>query len=318
MTEVERAYRLLASGDVRQAVMCLEGAGTSGDADSLLELGVWFLEGRDVPRDLARSRECFQRAGDLGDVRAKRVYICFLANGVGGQADWLAAKRELQSLASQDGNATRQLELLATMSIDDHGYPVEIPHGRQLSATPEVFLFEKVLAAAECEYLIDAAEPLLQPSVIVDPGTGQMRPHPVRTSEGAMFPWASEDLVISALNRRIAVATSTDVECGEPLQVLRYSPGQEYRPHLDALPAGANQRVVTMLVYLNQDYDGGETLFTKTGLKVSGGKGNGLSFRNALPSGLPDIAAEHAGLPVLSGHKYVASRWIRERPPVAR
>jgi prolyl 4-hydroxylase len=189
--------------------------------------------------------------------------------------------------------------------------------GLQLSVTPEVWRFNDFASLTECLYLIETAEPLLQQSVVVDPVTGQFRPHPVRTSEGATFPWVSEDLVVTALNRRIAVASGTDASCGEPLQVLRYRPGQEYRPHLDALPTGANQRVLTMLVYLNEDYEGGETLFSRTGLKYAGKAGDGLLFRNANPDGVPDPSAEHAGLPVLAGEKYVASRWIRERPLMA-
>jgi len=164
---------------------------------------------------------------------------------------------------------------------------------------------------------VQTAEPLLQQSVVVDPATGVLRPHPVRTSDGASFPWASEDLVISALNRRIAAASGTDVKCGEPLQVLRYRPGQEYRPHFDALPSNENQRVLTMLVYLNSGYSGGETSFTRAGLTVAGRMGDALLFRNARPGGSPDLNAEHAGLPVSSGEKYLASRWIRERPMIA-
>jgi prolyl 4-hydroxylase len=73
-----------------------------------------------------------------------------------------------------------------------------------------------------------------------------------------------------------------------------------------------------MLVYLNEGYEGGETLFTRAGLKQAGKTGEGLLFRNADPSGVPDRHAEHAGLPVVAGEKYVASRWIRERPMMSR
>jgi prolyl 4-hydroxylase len=318
MTEVESAYRLLETGDVRQAIMCLEAAGAAGDCASLLELGAWYLEGRHVQRDLPRSREFFRRAGEKGEITAERVYICFLANGVGGQADWRGAKERLRKLAKDDRKAALQLELVDSMTIDEHGYPLAQPVGHQVSTTPEVWTFDTFASAAECDYLIETAEPLLRQSVIVDPGTGQLRPHPVRTSEGATFPWVSADMVITALNRRIAAASRTDAASGEPIQVLRYSPGQEYRPHLDALPAEGNQRILTMLVYLNERYEGGETFFTRAGLKFAGKTGEGLLFRNALPGGLPDPYAEHAGLPVVSGHKYIGSRWIRERPIAPR
>ncbi|HEV2595057.1 MAG TPA: 2OG-Fe(II) oxygenase [Sphingomicrobium sp.] len=313
MTEVERAYELLARGDVRHALLCLEGAGTAGDGACLLELGVWYLDGRYVRRDLARSREYFRCAGEVGERTAERVYICFLANGVGGAADWSAAAERLRKLAHKDSNAALQLELVDAMAIDEHGYPLVRPVGNLISTTPQAWAFDDFASAAECEYLIGVAEPLLQGSVIVDPATGQLRAHPVRTSDGAAFPWVSADMVITAINQRIAAASGTEIASGEPLQVLRYAPGQEYRPHLDALPEGGNQRVLTMLIYLNQGYAGGETFFTKSGLKFAGSRGTGLLFRNAVPGGQPDPYSEHAGLPVLRGHKFVASRWIRER-----
>lgn len=53
----------------------------------------------------------------------------------------------------------------------------------------------------------------------------------------------------------------------EPLQILRYQPGEEYRPHYDTLARMQNQRVLTFLIYLNEDYDGGETLFLRPGLR---------------------------------------------------
>ena len=69
-----------------------------------------------------------------------------------------------------------------------------------------------------------------------------------------------------------------------------------------------------MLVYLNDDYAGGETLFLKNGLKVRGRTGDAILFRNAADDGTPDPTALHAGLPVNSGEKYLASRWIRQKP----
>jgi prolyl 4-hydroxylase len=314
MADVESAYRLLNAGDVRQAIACLGRAAAGDDPASLLELAVWYLEGRQVRRDLVRSREYFRRAGELGEITAERVYICFLANGVGGEAHWQASKDRLRKLAVTDAKAAEQIGLVDAMALDERGYPRTTPNRRQLSISPEVWAFDDFATPAECRYLMATAAPLLEQSVVVDPGTGQPRPHPIRTSEGAVFPWVSADLVITALNQRIAAASGTGAECGEPLQILRYRPGQEYRPHMDALPAGENQRVLTMLVYLNEGYEGGETFFTRTGLKFAGKEGSGLLFCNALSGGFPDPNAQHAGLPVVKGEKFIASRWIRERP----
>jgi prolyl 4-hydroxylase len=159
---------------------------------------------------------------------------------------------------------------------------------------------------------------MLQPSIVIDPHSGQQVPNPIRTSSGASFPFVDENPAIHALNRRLAAASGSDVRAGEPLWVLHYAPGQQYREHSDALPgvAPAQQRVMTFLVYLNEDYDGGETSFPAVGVKFRGRTGDGLLFRNAAPDGTPDPLSLHAGLPVTRGVKHLASRWIRATPLV--
>ena len=112
---------------------------------------------------------------------------------------------------------------------------------------------------------------------------------------------------------RLAKASGTNVRQGEPLQVLRYLPGQEYRPHFDALGQAENQRILTFLVYLNDGYDGGGTRFMKSALTVNGRRGDALLYRNADDSGRPDPNSQHAGEPLKAGEKFIASRWIRQR-----
>ena len=155
--------------------------------------------------------------------------------------------------------------------------------------------------------------PLMSPSVVVDERTGRLIPHPIRTSDTAYFPWLMADPAIAALNRRIALASGTELDQGEPLQVLRYQPGQQYRNHFDAIAGADNQRIMTVIVYLTDDYEGGETRFVRSGLAHRGGRGDALLFHNTLGDGRADPAAEHAGLPVTAGTKLIASRWIRER-----
>lgn len=74
------------------------------------------------------------------------------------------------------------------------------------------------------------------------------------------------------------------------------------------------ERILTMIVWLSEDYEGGETLFMTTGARLRGRTGDALLFRNALPDGSRDPASGHAGLPVTAGEKFIASRWIRARP----
>ncbi|HET9638329.1 MAG TPA: 2OG-Fe(II) oxygenase, partial [Allosphingosinicella sp.] len=204
-----------------------------------------------------------------------------------------------------------QLRLIEAMALDADGFPARPVATERLSEAPYVAAARSFMTEAECRYLKAAGEPGLQPSAVVDPATGRMVPHPVRSSDAAMFGVYAEDPAINALNRRIAALSGTRLDQGEPLQLLRYRPGGEYKPHMDALPAEPNQRILTVLVYLTDDYEGGETRFPNTGLTFRGKTGDALLFRNAGADGRADPLALHAGLPVTSGTKYLASRWIR-------
>ena len=315
MDGIRRAILAIRSGDPSAGIEILTSEAQQGDADCWIELGFIYLKGRLAPRNLPRSRECFGEAARLGDQRAQRIYTAMIANGAGGPSDLPAAKALLSIAAGSDPAAARQLELLETMDINSAGDPRQAPAMTVLSSRPWVASFPGLLTEAECAYLIESAEPAYQPAQVGQRASGQQGYSAVRTCEVAVFPWVAEDPVIHALNRRIAAASATDVTCGEPLQILRYRPGQEFKPHVDCTASTDNQRVLTMLVYLTEDYSGGDTEFLSTGLRFRGGIGEGLLFRNADPStGKPDTLSRHAGLPVTAGEKIIASRWIRQRP----
>jgi len=275
------------------------------DADALFAEAAARLQAD----DLAAARELFGRAGAAGR-RDAAVIHCNLVAAIG---DWRRGLDLLRALAPADRRCRRQLDIVAAMRLAADGSPLAVPEGERVSTSPLVTLFRTLFTEAECRYLIEAATPMLEPSVVVDRRTGRQLRDPVRTSDGVGFTRPLENPAVHALGRRIAAASGTSVDQGEPLQVLRYRPGQEYRPHLDAIPGFANQRIMTMLVWLNDDYDGGETLFLKTGLRLKGGIGDAVLFRNVGEDGRRDEASAHAGLPVTRGEKLIASRWIRAR-----
>ncbi|HEX8192243.1 MAG TPA: 2OG-Fe(II) oxygenase [Allosphingosinicella sp.] len=305
MSVLDEAGRLAQAGRRAEAVALVERAAEAGDAEALFALANWRLYGIFIPRDPAAAHPLLARAAAAGSIEAGHLLANLLAGGTGCRADPDVALARLRALA--DPIARRQLALLD--ETDEAEHPPEI-----LSEDPPVRILRSLFSPAECDYLIALAEPALRPSVIVDPATGRPKPDPVRTSDGMNFGPAQEDLVVNRLNRRLAAATGTAYECGEPLHVLRYSPGQEYKPHLDALPGVSNQRVVTALVYLNGGYGGGETVFPELGLSAKGAPGDCLVFTNVDPGGRGDPRTRHAGTPVTGGVKWLATRWIRARP----
>jgi prolyl 4-hydroxylase len=113
-------------------------------------------------------------------------------------------------------------------------------------------------------------------------------------------------------------------ESVEPLQVLHYAVGEFFDRHVDFLRPSLpdyeqemrcrGQRVKTCLVYLNDDYQAGETHFPHLGLKVRGGIGDALIFENLRVDGTGDMKTAHAGLPPSCGEKWLLSQWIRDKP----
>ena len=221
------------------------------------------------------------------------------------------ALRRLEVEAAQNAARRKIFELVRTMDIDANGDPRHAPEGERISDRPDARVFRDFLTNDECAHLISVAQPGYQPSMVFNEAEQWVR-DTIRTSDGSPIHWLIEDPAVHALNRRIAAASGTTYENGETLQSLRYRPGQEYRPHFDFV-AGDNRRLWTGLVYLNDDYDGGETAFVQTDVKVRGRSGEMLLFANMAPDGEADPLAEHAGLPVTRGEKFLATRWIREK-----
>lgn len=283
------------------------------EAGALFEAAAAKLRGDGGVRDLAGARELFRQSGGAGRVDAAVIYANLLAAGVGGPRDWGGALRLLGALATVNPRSRTELERIRAMALDAVGDPLLVPAGERVSGAPEITRFAGLFSAEECAWLAAAAEPMLEPAVVVEPGTGRQVRDPVRVCDSAGFPWPLENPALHALNRRLAAASGTAPEQGEPLQVLRYRPGGEYKPHFDAIPSFANQRRATFLVWLNEDYEGGETFFPTPGLRLKGRAGDAILFRNTGADGRRDPAAAHAGLPVRRGEKLIASRWIRER-----
>jgi prolyl 4-hydroxylase len=310
----ERAVALAQAGAVVDGYRLLEQAMAAGDGMAAATLADWRMAGQLVRRDIAAAQALYGRALALGIEAAAGPYFALLASGAGGaQRDW---RGTLALLAERhrDPVSRRQARLLGAMDLTETGDPRQVPAAVPLSSSPQITTIPAFLTPAECRYLIDVATPRLQASQVVDPHSGRLIRDPVRTARTAAFPLVLEDPVLHAINRRIAAATGTAWAQGEPAQVLCYRPGEQYKLHSDALPPGPNQRSITLLVALNQDYDGGETRFPALGLAWRGLTGEALVFRNVDGAGGIDPAARHAGSPVRRGAKFLLSRWIREHP----
>jgi len=310
---VHQAIALAHSGRPLDGLLGLREAQSLGDAEAYLLEGLWLVEGRFVQRDLAAARDRIERAAKLGHLGAARTLDGFVACGVGAPADWGQAISLLKSRADSDPLVAHQLDLIGRMSIDGQGRPAVEFERRIVSVDPRIERIDGLLTSEECGFLIKLSNPRMKRATIFHEGEGKFVEDPIRRSDRTGFPIVSEWPFVRAINLRIAAATGTAVECGEPLQVLRYGPSQEYRPHFDAIAGMDNPRVLTALTWLNSDYGGGETSFDELRLSERGEAGDFLFFANTRPDGTPDPRTLHSGAPVTSGIKYMASRWIRAR-----
>eukprot|EP00854_Cymbomonas_tetramitiformis_P004006 gene4006-4974_t len=94
----------------------------------------------------------------------------------------------------------------------------------------------------------------------------------------------TDDPIIKSIGRRVAELTQDPLEHQEPIQVVRYSPGQYFSEHFDAgrdfSTLWLGQRKITVLLYLNEDFTGGNTLFPKLDMSIKPSLGKALLFRN--------------------------------------
>ncbi len=185
---------------------------------------------------------------------------------------------------------------------------------------PRVVVFSGLLDDAECDEIIALASERLARSHTVDTATGDSEVNAARTSDGMFFA-RGEFAVCQRLEARIAALVNWPVENGEGLQVLRYRPGAEYKPHYDYFdPAQSGtprilerggQRVGTVIVYLNTPLRGGGTTFPDVKLEVAPVRGHAVFFSYDRPH--PSTRSLHGGAPVLEGEKWITTKWLRER-----
>ena len=233
--------------------------------------------------------------------------------------------------------ATIALPLLDASSIDwlllEQTLPqlaadLPLPPAEILHEAPLIRRLPGVVHPLVLDAVIALAAPLVKRSQIVDARTGEVRADPMRNSSHVTLGPRQHDHVLEALERCISRVSGVPTLNGEFLQILRYRRGEEFRPHVDYFNesgAGAyrsladgGQRAQTVLMYLNDDYDGGSTCFPELGLDVKGRRGDMLHFHNLGADGRGHRDSLHAGMPVTTGEKWLLSQWIRSDSYPAR
>ena len=139
----------------------------------------------------------------------------------------------------------------------------------QIATAPRAYVWHGFMSHEECDHIIATAEPLMEPSGVINSQTGSPTFDPVRTSYGAFLPIAF-DTVVENIEKRAAEWAMIPASHQEQLHVLRYAEGQQYKDHHDAFDVAVQkkiafdngrQRLATVLMYLDDVEEGGETVF---------------------------------------------------------
>lgn len=177
---------------------------------------------------------------------------------------------------------------------------------------PLVVVLGNVLSDEECDELIRLSKDNMHRSKI-----GYSREvNDIRTSSGMFFE-GTEHSILSTIEKRVSNIMNVPVEHAEGLQILNYTPGQEYKAHFDYFSATSkaseNNRISTMVMYLNEVEQGGETYFPELNFTVSPKKGMAVYFEYFYTNHTLNEQTLHGGAPVIAGKKWIATQWMRRQ-----
>ncbi|KAI8475354.1 MAG: hypothetical protein J3K34DRAFT_404626 [Monoraphidium minutum] len=203
-----------------------------------------------------------------------------------------------------------------------------------VSWKPRAFVAHGFLSKDEARHLRKLSAVTLRRSTVIS-HSGKSVEDSYRTSYGTFLKRLS-DPVVAAVDARVADWARVPVVNGEDMQILRYDVGQEYKKHFDGLMDDkAGPRVATVLLYLSDVEEGGETAFpdsthwahpdqasrggpfsscTEGGVAFKPKLGDALLFWSIKPDGKTlDVSSMHTGCPVLQGVKWTATKWIHAK-----
>jgi prolyl 4-hydroxylase len=135
----------------------------------------------------------------------------------------------------------------------------------------------------------------------------------------------SNNEVVQKLAKISQDLTNIPISHQEQTQVAFYEAGGQFKEHYDScvyedkaycnkINSGAGERRSTLLVYLNNDYVGGETEFVDLGLKIIPKAGKGILFWSTDNNDKLLLKSKHKANPIISGNKWIATKWSHPKP----
>jgi len=110
-----------------------------------------------------------------------------------------------------------------------HQINKQYPGLKQIHESPDIYLIENFLSADECDRIIAKAEPRLTPCLVKNELMGAVEQDTSRTSTNANLSQSEAPTIVSKLTN-LASCSASQLEI---LQVLKYTKGQQFKPHTD-------------------------------------------------------------------------------------
>lgn len=163
----------------------------------------------------------------------------------------------------------------------------------------EIFTISDFLSAEECRFFIEQSEDKGYEDATVETEKGTRLITEVRNNQRVLY---KNDELAMKLWERVSslvpqqIGNSVAVSLNELFRFYKYRPGQKFKRHIDEsfIRNEEEASYYTFMIYLNDEYEGGETSFDA--VSVKGEKGMALVFLHSLA---------HEGGEVLKGIKYV-------------
>jgi hypothetical protein len=315
-----------------EALETLKRAAGSGDLSATSELGHRLLAGDRAPKLVKQALALLAAAARGGEGRALARMATLTAAGAYVPQDWSAGLRLLASAAAAGDTAAqgqlRCLQPAGAVSADWHTMAGRVPLDYWLAAAPVIALeprvgqVQQLCTAPVCDWLIGRAHGRLQRALVYDAFERREIMHEMRTNTTANFDFATLDIVQLLVQARMAKTCSQRMQQLEAPMILHYEVGQQIKPHFDFIDTAApdyeqqireqGQRMITFLLYLNDDYDGGETTFPELGIVNRARRGEGLYFINSRADRSADRQMLHTGSPPTRGAKWLVTQFVRD------
>lgn len=167
------------------------------------------------------------------------------------------------------------------------------------------------LSQGECDAIRRAA---LRKGLKRSTVLGEQQPSSTRTSS-TVFLGEDDDPIVGRVFAKVSRLLGASRDRFEDIQVIRYHVGQKYDAHYDPCYRCQQDekdllREWTVLMYLNDDFQGGSTDFPLAGASVAPKRGMAAVFRSMV-GGKIVRQSKHQSQPVTDGTKWAATVWVR-------